>query len=91
MIFGFQIKAGRGIVKMSQIELSERSGVSVPTIQNIENDEERARSATQETMGKLKTALENAGIKFIKALDESGNGAGVRLWKENEKKEKKEK
>ena len=85
MIFGFQIKAGRGIVRMSQIELGELSTVSVPTIQRIENDEEHAKSATQDTMNKLRRALEDSGVKFIKATDAAGNGAGVRLWMENKK------
>ena len=85
MIFGFQIKAGRGIVRMSQIELGELSTVSVPTIQRIENDEEHAKSATQDTMNKLRRALEDSGVKFIKATDAAGTGAGVRLWIENKK------
>lgn len=85
MIFGFQIKAGRGIVKMSQLDLSERSGVSVPAIQNIEADEEKAKKAKQETIRKLKNALEQAGVRFIRAKDENGNGAGVVLQLENKK------
>lgn len=85
MIFGFQIKAGRGIIRMSQIDLGKISGVSVPTIQRIENDEEHAKSATQDTMNKLSRALEESGVKFIKATDATGNGAGVRLWTENKK------
>lgn len=79
MIFGFQIKAGRGIVKMSQLELSERSGISVPSIQKIEADEEKAKKANQETIRKLKVALEGAGVRFIRAKEENGNGAGVAL------------
>jgi transcriptional regulator with XRE-family HTH domain len=82
MIYGFQIKAGRGILRMSQIELSKLSSVSIPTIQRIENDEEFASNATQNTIKKLTQALEKAGIKFIRAIDEVGNGAGVKLWKD---------
>lgn len=86
MIFGFQIKAARGLLKMSQIDLADKSGVSIPTIQRIENDEEAAAAANQNTMRSLERALEESGVKFIKAVDENGDGAGVRRWKENVKK-----
>lgn len=83
MIFGFQIKAARSLLRMSQIELFEKSRVSIPTIQRIENDEEKASVANRETMNRLRKALENSGVKFIRSLDETGNGAGVKLWVEN--------
>ena len=83
MIYGKQIKAARALLKMGQNDLFKLSGISVAAIQKIENVEGRDISATQETMNKLKKALEKAGVRFIKAIDESGDGAGVRLWKEN--------
>ena len=74
---------------MSQIELSEKSEVSIPTIQRVENDEEKASVANRATMNRLRKALEDAGLKFINSTDETGNGAGVRLWIENKKSDNK--
>lgn len=81
-IFGFQIKAGRAILRMSQSELESLSGVSIPTIQRIEASEENALRANYSTIVKLQNALEKAGVKFLKPTGFDGNGAGVRLWKE---------
>jgi hypothetical protein len=57
--------------------LASRAGISLPTIKRLEAaDGELGGRAT--TGGKIREALEQAGIEFI---DENGGGPGVRLRK----------
>lgn len=56
-----QIKAARALLGWKQTDLAEKSGVSLPSIKNIE------RSATDprmSTMNALQAAFEAAGLKF---------------------------
>lgn len=70
-----QIKAARAMLDWSQKDLSERSGVSLPTIHRLEaEDGPLGGSAT--TAAKIQAALEAGGVDFI---PENGGGAGVRL------------
>jgi transcriptional regulator with XRE-family HTH domain len=70
-----QVKAARALLRWSQNDLAERSGVSIPTVKRLE-------AATGEIGGRsntaaaIQTALEVAGVEFI---SENGGGAGVRL------------
>ena len=61
-------------------DLAKRAGVTANTVTRIEN----GADAKQSTMGKLREALESAGVEFI---DENGGGPGVRLRKRATKKE----
>jgi transcriptional regulator with XRE-family HTH domain len=75
VIHGAQIRAARGLLGVSQADLSKMTSVSERTIKRLE-------AATQmrgavETLWKIQTALENAGVEFIPA-DET-KGPGVRL------------
>jgi len=75
MITGSQIRMARAALRWSIKELAEISGVSVPTIFRLEQDDGLAPSRTQ-TLLDIKTALENAGVEFIGTPE---NGPGVRL------------
>lgn len=72
-----QVKAARAMLRWSQNELAQKSGVSIPTIKRLE-------AATGEIGGRPETvscilnALIDGGIEFI---PENGSGAGVRLKK----------
>lgn len=72
-----QVKAARALLRWSQTDLAEASGVSLPTIKRLE-------ASTGEMGGRLitldaiRSALEAAGVQFIA---ENGGGAGVRLIK----------
>jgi transcriptional regulator with XRE-family HTH domain len=69
-----QIKAARALLGWSQDDLAREAAVSIPTVKRLEagNGELGGRS---ETVRKLRTALEAAGIEFI-----GGNGKlGVQL------------
>jgi predicted transcriptional regulator len=70
-----QIKAARALLDWSQEQLADASDVSLPTIKRLEAQEGLLGGRT-ETVGKIRHALERAGIEFI---DENGGGPGVRL------------
>jgi len=72
-----QIKAARALLGWSQSDLSKRSGVSEPTVARLEAIEGEL-GGRERTAGKIRTAIEAAGIEFI---DENGGGTGVRLRK----------
>ena len=76
MLNAAQMRAGRALLGWSQLELSEHSGVSLPTIKRMEKVGP-GRSAG-DTVLTVRGALEAAGVQFI---PENGGGAGVRLLK----------
>jgi len=69
-----QIRAARALIGMTQAELAEASGVSLPTIKRIET----GADAKVSTVEALRSALATAGVEF---LPENGGGVGVRLKK----------
>ncbi len=75
MIFPAQLRAARALLNISQLRLSEMSGVGIATIKRIELGDDI--SGTARTLMRLCTALEADGIVFI-GQDEVG-GPGVRL------------
>ncbi|RWF41831.1 MAG: XRE family transcriptional regulator [Mesorhizobium sp.] len=70
-----QMRAARGLVNWSVRDLSDASGVHRNTITNIETGKS---GGDAETIKKLRSSLEAAGVQFI---PENGGGAGVRLQK----------
>ena len=72
-----QLRAARALVSWSQDQLAIASGVSLPTIKRLEPGEGTLQTKV-DTMGKLKRALEAAGVIFV---EENGEGPGVRLRK----------
>ena len=77
MITASQIKGARAMLGLSQRDLAELASVGLATVQRIELTAEIRGSA--ETIWKIQTALENAGVRFIPADDTEG--PGVRLKK----------
>jgi len=77
MINAGQIKAARALLGVSQMQLSEMACMSVATVKRVEAAP-KIRGAA-ETLWKLQTALEKAGVVFI-STDHTG-GPGVRLRK----------
>lgn len=75
MIDAGQIRAARALLNISQTDLARIASVHVATVRRIEAATE-LRGAV-ETLWKIQTALEKAGVQFIPA-DES-RGPGVRL------------
>ena len=72
-----QIRAARGLLGWSQIELARAAGLSEPTVKRAEGTGKP--SASVEAVDRMRAALEAAGVVFI---DEYGEGVGVRLRKE---------
>lgn len=72
-----QVKAARALLRWSQNQLAEASGISVPTIKRLEAATGPV-GGRDETAAAIRAALETAGVEFIA---ENGGGAGVRLKK----------
>ncbi|MGO8794068.1 MAG: hypothetical protein ACLQLC_04530 [Candidatus Sulfotelmatobacter sp.] len=62
--------------------MATEADVSIPTIKRLEA-QDGPLGGRSETGGKIRTALEAAGVEFI---DENGSGPGVRLRKRQQKK-----
>lgn len=72
-----QVKAARALLRWSQVDLADKSGISIPTIKRLEAAT-GAIGGRNDTAQAIRTALEAAGVEFIA---ENGGGAGVRLSK----------
>ena len=75
MITGVQIRAARALLGWSARILSEKSGVSIPTVQRMEKAAGVPASLGPNLMAVQKT-MENSGVEFI---SENGGGVGVRF------------
>ena len=71
-----QLRAARGLLGWSQSELAARAGLSLPTVKRLEAG--FGPRVSDEARGKLRRAIEAAGIEFI---EENGGGSGVRFRK----------
>ena len=71
-----QLRAARALLDWSQDQLAEKSGVGVATVRRLEGQSGKLRTYS-ETLWKLQTALEEAGVIFIP--EAVGLGPGVRL------------
>jgi transcriptional regulator with XRE-family HTH domain len=79
MITGPQMRAARALASLSQKDLAELSGVSLPTIQRMEAGEGVVRGVI-DTLTKVVEALDRAGVELIGDHAPShGAGRGVRL------------
>lgn len=77
MITSEQLRGARAMLRWEQKQLSEASGVSIPTIKRMEAGVGAVRG-TYENVSAVRHALEAAGVEFI---DSSSGGPGVRLRK----------
>lgn len=76
MITSAQIRAARSLVGLSQSQVADATGLSIPTIKRAESEGGlRASAAAVEA---IRAALQTAGVIF---LAEDGEGVGVRLRK----------
>src|SRR5271167_203308 len=79
MITANQLRAARALLNVDQRQIAELSDLSVPTIQRMEASEGVIR-ANVDSLMKLVSALENAGIELINpGTPSSSGGRGVRL------------
>ncbi len=77
-ISGAQITAARNLLKITQIELAEASGVSDRTLGKFESDEALPKEST---IALIRAELERRGIEFTNGRDRGspGDGFGVRV------------
>jgi len=79
MITANQLRAARALLNIDQREIADMADLSVPTIQRMEASEGVVR-ANVDSLMKLVSALENAGIELINPGAQSvSGGRGVRL------------
>lgn len=79
MITAAQMRAARALLGIDQRQIADLSGLSVPTIQRMEASDGVIRGNVDSLM-RLISALEDAGIELINAGAESpAGGRGVRL------------
>ena len=79
MITANQLRAARALLNIDQRQMAELSDLSVPTIQRMEASDGVVRGNVDSLM-KLVSALDNAGIELINPGSSSTSGGrGVRL------------
>ena len=76
MVDFFQLRAARALTGLSQAEVADAAGVSIPTLKRAEAG--GPIKVADDTIAVIAKALERAGVEFIA---ENGGGAGVRLRK----------
>lgn len=64
MVTAAQIRAARGLLKISAAELAALANVTLRTVQRMENAEGVPPSRSG-TLGRIQTALEQQGVEFI--------------------------
>lgn len=70
-----QIRAARALLKWRASDLAEHAGLSLASIQRMEQDHGTDR-ASAKNVESVRRALDDAGVDFI---PENGAGVGVRL------------
>jgi transcriptional regulator with XRE-family HTH domain len=70
-----QLRAGRALLGLSQIELAGRACLSLHTIKQAEAEQEARPS--EAALAAIRVALEDQGVIFLDA--DGGEGPGVRL------------
>ena len=79
MITANQLRAARALLDIDQRQMAHLAELSVPTIQRMEASDGVIR-ANVDSLMKLVSALENAGIELINpGLPSPSGGRGVRL------------
>ena len=77
MIFPVQIRAARVLLGLSQEELAQRASLGLGTIKRIEAARGELRGTVQ-SLYRIQSALEQAGIIFIEQNDDRGPGVRLR-------------
>ena len=75
MVTPAQIKAARALVGLNQMELAELADIAASTLKRIELSTEITGAG--QTLWRIQSALEKAGVEFIPADGKAG--PGVRL------------
>ena len=84
MIYNYHVRLARSALNLTQGELAKKSGVSAPTIKNIElskPDEELKNSKT--VIMALERFFEDSGLVFIDEAEFIGVKIGKKIIKES--------
>ncbi|MBL8577698.1 MAG: helix-turn-helix transcriptional regulator [Mesorhizobium sp.] len=73
-----RIKAARDLLGITQAELCEAANIPLITLRRIEGKPEHAGLVSQETVEKVRLALEALGVQFLESGDRA-KGSGVAL------------
>ena len=74
------IKAARDLLGMTQAELCERTSVPLITLRRIEGKPDHAGLVSDDTVFRVKSALEAQGVQFLEAGQVAvGPGVAVRV------------
>ncbi|MFT7099439.1 MAG: putative transcriptional regulator [Rickettsiales bacterium] len=86
MIYNYHIRLARSALNLTQGELAEQSGVSVPTIKTIELSKADAKLKNSKTIIlALMRFFEDSGLIFIDEEDFIGVKIGKKIIKEDKK------
>ncbi|MCB5176777.1 helix-turn-helix domain-containing protein [Microvirga lenta] len=77
MITASQIRAARALLGLSQSEVAERAGISVPSLKRAEAGS--TIKVSSNLVSAIRSALEAEGAVFISAGETTQGGPGVRL------------
>ncbi len=83
MITSAQIRGARAFLGISQVELSYKTEVSMPTITRLEASDDAVERASGKTIKKIKSYFEEKGIKFIPERKKDGLREGIRFIDES--------
>lgn len=73
-----QIKAARDLLGITQAELCEETGIPLITLRRIEGRPDHSGLVSEDTVSRIKNALEARGIQFLEGGDVA-EGIGVAL------------
>jgi transcriptional regulator with XRE-family HTH domain len=76
MIIPGQIRAARGLLNWTQVQLARAAGVSEVAVKNLERSRTDPRASTLTAM---QEAFDRAGVVFLDPGDTRNRGSGVRL------------
>ncbi len=80
MITPAQIRAARALIGWKQTDLARESGLSEISIKNIERGKTDPRAST---LGAIQSALERAGVSFIRDMASGAIGIMILPMKED--------
>ncbi|WP_105514763.1 helix-turn-helix domain-containing protein [Defluviimonas denitrificans] len=74
-----QIKAARDLLGMTQAELCEDAGIPLITLRRIEGKPDHTGLVSEETVVRIRKALEAHGIQFLETGEvAAGRGVAIR-------------
>ena len=83
MLYSAQIRAARGLLKMSQVELSLLTDINISSIKKYEMDDKFLRRTNLIKLNKILKVFKERNIEFFEKQEEDGSttmGAAIKKW-----------